>query len=160
MESEACHECGHPLPARTKICPRCGAKAPSHLAFWLGVVAASAVAAFLLYQAVSDFLHAPATADTTPDVAPDTDVGPGSKFASDHPDFLPNVAALIAAQGHKCPVIVDLWNEKNDAGEPRLEALCGPDANHADKSMHYAVYSDRGKVNLCRPWKEFGPDCL
>ncbi len=141
---------------------------PSHLVLALGVIAATTIAIFLLYLTVSDFLRTPPAPDPadTPDTAEssetqlDTNVGPGSKYASEHPDLLVGVKALIAARGYKCPMIVDLWSEKNSAGETRLEALCGPDASHAETTLHYAVYADRGKVDLCQPWKEFGPDCL
>ena len=155
MKTVACHECGHPFDAKLKVCPRCGVRQPSAWTFIFGVGAALLVAAVLLFSTTIDF-SGPAH-DAAP--MPESDVGPGTKYANDHPELLANVKYLINAQGYRCPKIVNLWNEPNPAGGNRLEALCGPDASHLDVSMHYAVYAERRKVNRCQPWKEFGPDC-
>jgi hypothetical protein len=159
MELDACHECGNPLSVHSNICPRCGARAPSKLAFGLGIAAAVTLGGCLLYFAASDFLHAPPPTDTTPEVMPEADLGPGSKFDSDHPNFLALIRGMIIAQGHRCPAIVNLWDEGGSSDGGRLEALCGPNTNHFDPTLHYAVYTNRQMVDVCQPWKEFGPEC-
>jgi hypothetical protein len=154
MDSKACRECGHPLSAVEKICPRCGARQRSLFLFGIILGAVLAIAFVLIYATSVDYSRRPQQAMMT-----DSDVGPGSKYSIDHPELIPNVRTMITARGYHCPEIVNLWNETGSGGENRLEAICGPDKNHIEASLHYAVYSDSRKVNRCRPWREFGPDC-
>lgn len=158
MALDACIECGHEIPAHGKFCPRCGAKVPSGFYFAVGLFVTILAAFFLLYTLFS-------RGETQPREPPqptgkiNNDVGPGSQFASDHPGLLPNVAALISTRGHTCPFVVNLWDEGPTPSGQRLEALCGPDKQHADPDLHYAVYPERGEVNVCARWEVFGPDC-
>lgn len=157
MALDACLECGHEIPAEGKHCPRCGAKVPNNFFFVGGVLAGVALGAVLLGWIFSGAGIAPGGVEPAAKI--DNDVGPASQFAIDHPSLLPNVTALIAARGYKCPIIVDLWHEGQSGAGEHLEALCGPDKMHIDANLHYAVYPDRGAVNLCKPWQVFGPDC-
>jgi len=155
MDPTACHECGHRIPQGEKICPRCGAKLPSNLtAVWFAAGAAAIIVAAIVVSTMSDYSHSTSELKNQ-----NGDVGPGSSYANEHPDLLPTVTALITSHGHKCPTLVNLWNETEGRHGMRLEAICGPDRNHIDAALHYAVYLQRQSVNVCQPWKEFGPDC-
>ncbi len=158
MALDACIECGHEIPAHGKFCPRCGAKVPSGVLFAAGVLVTILAASFLLYSLVSRGESQPREAQE-PTGKISADVGPGSQFAADHPGLLRNVAALIATRGHRCPTVVNLWDEGPTPDGQRLEALCGPDRTHLDPDLHYAVYPERGEVNICARWEVFGPDC-
>jgi len=127
---------------------------PSNLALYSGIAAGLALMLALVIFAMMDF-----SPDTAEPGAQERDVGPGSNFAVEHPTLIPTVTTIIRSQGHSCPVLVDLWNGPGARTGTRLEAICGPDKDRIDASLHYAVYYKSQTVRLCKPWREFGPDC-
>jgi predicted nucleic acid-binding Zn ribbon protein len=155
MDPPACDECGHAIPPGDKVCPRCGAKPSSNRATILFAAGAAVfIVAAILASILSDHSHSAGELTSQ-----SGDVGPGSSYANEHPDLLPTVTAMITSRGHKCPMLVNLWNESDHRYGTRLEAICGPDRDHIDASLHYAIYLQQQSVSVCQPWKEFGPDC-
>ncbi len=98
----------------------------------------------------------------------DSDDAPGwhdlvkdKKFGADNPGMLKSIAALIDKNGYDCPTLTRLWVKGPSPYGLRLEALCGPDDGKLSTypQMHYAVYPEKFKINLCSEYGIFSKEC-
>jgi hypothetical protein len=83
------------------------------------------------------------------------------KFIAENPGMLAAIAALIDKSGYDCPSLAHLRVKGPSPYGIRLEALCGPDDGKRSvyPQMHYAVYPEKFKVNLCSEFGVFSKEC-
>lgn len=90
-----------------------------------------------------------------------TDLLKNKKFLAANPKYVSAIRQLIIASGYECPAVTELWLRGMSPYGNKLEALCGPN-NKSGRSyvaLHYAVYPDKLKVNLCKEFGVFSGDC-
>ncbi len=89
------------------------------------------------------------------------DILKNEKFLADNPNYVPAIQKLIKLSGYECPSISALWNRGISPYGLKLEALCGPNdgSGNSYSKLHYAVYPEKFKVNVCEEFSAFGPDC-
>lgn len=69
---------------------------------------------------------------------------------------------LVIRHGFACPRIVHVRDHGPSAFGERYEILCGPIGLSGDAyaDQHYAVYPERGIVNLCARFEMFSAECV
>ena len=89
------------------------------------------------------------------------DLTQNKKFQAENPKYLRAVQSLIQMRGYECPTLTMLLVKGQSPYGSKLEALCGPDdgSHNTYVAMHYAVYPDRFKVNLCEEYGFMPKDC-
>lgn len=90
-----------------------------------------------------------------------TDILRNKKFLAANPKYVSAIRQLIVASGFECPAVSGLWLRGMSPYGNKLEALCGPNNKSGSSyvALHYAVYPDRLKVNLCKEFSVFSGDC-
>lgn len=90
-----------------------------------------------------------------------TDLLKNKKFLAANPKYVFAIRQLIIASGYECPKVSELWLRGMSPYGNKLEALCGPNNKSGGSyvALHYAVYPDKLKVNLCKPFAVFSGDC-
>lgn len=109
-----------------------------------------------------DFDEASGRSQATATDQPDpTDILKNRKFLAANPKYVSAIRKLIIASGYECPVITDLRLRGMSSYGNKLEALCGPNNGSGSTyvALHYAVYPDKLKVNLCKEFGVFSGDC-
>jgi hypothetical protein len=103
----------------------------------------------------------PKTDTATPSSAEDPlDLLHNKKFLAKAPEYPRTIAQLIERSGFSCPRLAMLTLHGPSPYGDRLEALCGPAGEGgAYPDLHYAVYPDKLKVELCKPFSAFSGEC-
>jgi hypothetical protein len=101
------------------------------------------------------------TATATKQAEPTENILENSKFLAANPKYVPTIRHLIEVAGFKCPAITSLRYRGISPYGYKLEALCGPDdgSGNTYTVLHYAVYPEKLKVNLCKEFGLFSGDC-
>jgi hypothetical protein len=103
--------------------------------------------------------------DDKADVQPPTasasnDLASNADFLAKNPQYLQGIKQLISLRGYECAQVSKLWARGMSAYGSKLEALCGPlGTTDSYAAQHYAVYPDKLKVNVCKPFSVSSPDC-
>ena len=88
------------------------------------------------------------------------DLASNADFLAKNPHYLQGIKQLISLRGYECAQVSKLWVRGMSAYGSKLEALCGPlGTTDSYAAQHYAVYPDKLKVNVCKPFSVSSPDC-
>lgn len=100
-------------------------------------------------------------ADNSPTVSPENlDVLKNATFLAENPEFPETTRQMIELAGYSCPRLTMLEIKEPSPYGTKLEALCGPRGSTGTyRHLHYAVYPEKFKISLCKPFEVFGPEC-
>lgn len=162
---ETCPTCNKVYATSHGACPYCR---NAHVGRGFIGVAIIGGGLFLLVKIIGSAPAPPAPATAPPPPAaqaqekPDrSDLLEDADFRKKNPKFIDGVRQLISASGYECAALTFLWLKGDSPYGPKLEALCGPSDGSHDTipSQHYAIYPSHFKVNVCKEFSAFGPDC-
>ena len=99
--------------------------------------------------------------DTPAGVEDPADLLRNKGFLAKAPEYPKTITELIERSGFSCPRLALLKDRGPSPYGLRLEALCGPSAGGgAYPDLHYAVYPDKLRVELCKPFSVFSEKCI
>jgi hypothetical protein len=89
------------------------------------------------------------------------DIVQNNEFLAENPMYLDAILSLISRSGYECPRLAHLWLKGMSPLGIKHEALCGPrGSTDVYPALHYAVYPERFKVVVCKPFGAFaGSSC-
>ena len=107
--------------------------------------------------------------DGNPSAAVNSDIDPENtlhdltrdrKFLAENPDFLDITRRLIAARGYECQRVNIMWVKGPSPFGPKFEIFCGPTRGTGIyEALHYAVYPDQFRVDVCKQNGVFSNGC-
>jgi tetratricopeptide (TPR) repeat protein len=81
-------------------------------------------------------------------------------FLASNPYYLEAIHELVTRSGYECPQVQNLWVRGTSPLGAKLEALCGPrGSTDVYPVLHYTVYPERLRVDVCKPFGMFGGGC-
>lgn len=179
-----CKECGAEISTSAKACPQCGKRRAVSLTKGcglavLGLLSLLVTAAILGNQKTSSS-NSDAQQASTPQgtvsqaaatdnqQASDSSENPDPSSILDNKSFLKSnpkypeaIRELIVGAGYECPALAQLWAKGDSPFGQKLEALCGPNDHSRDAypKLHYSVYPEKLKVDVCKEFTAFGGGC-
>lgn len=150
MPLKTCLECGQQISEQAPACPHCGKPNQPKKRGIAGLIVAMTIGGLVLLAAV---------ATIRPDIGTDHDsILDDGAFLLKHPEYPAAIRAMVVKEGFECPALAQLWTRGDSPFGLKLEALCGPDdgSRGAFAPLHYSVYPARLRVDLCKPFGQFG----